>query len=110
MLVYIYIMDNEDRVLERKNIYLRHGQREVLERVHEKTGASQAELIRRAVDIVYSDDAYLGLTRLSRLSRDQRRAGLRASAGAWTARTETGEDFVERMRSGRLSRLHAREE
>ena len=108
--MYTYIMDEKDQVLERTNIYLRHGQREVLERIHKNTGASAAELIRRAVDLVYSDEADLGSVRIGRLSRDQRREGLKASAGAWAGRVETGEAFVERTRSGRLSRLHAREE
>lgn len=86
--------------LERTQIYLTKSELSVLDRVRKKTGATQSELVRRAID-----RAYLGR---DRLSREERLRLLDASAGAWAGRTETGAEYVERRRSGRLGRLHAR--
>ena len=88
-----------DDVLERTQVYLTRGERAALERVHKATGVTQSELIRRAIDTTYLGRG--GLTRAERLAR------LDASAGAWVGRRETGAEYVERLRSGRLARQHA---
>jgi hypothetical protein len=87
----------EDEPLERTQIYLTRTERSILERVHGETGTSQSELVRRAVDRAYLGREYL--------TREQRLARLDASAGAWEGRTETGADYVEGRRAGRLGRL-----
>lgn len=55
-----------------------------------ESGLSLSELVRRAVDRCYGGDRDLEHD----LSR------LRAGVGAWADRDETGEAYVERMRSG----------
>lgn len=87
--------------LERTQIYLTRAELSVLDRIKEDTGISQSELVRRAIDRVY-----LGAdTR----SREERLAIVDKAAGAWTGRRETGAEYVERIRSGRLGRLHKRQ-
>ncbi|MGH3765884.1 MAG: hypothetical protein ACRDTX_12170 [Pseudonocardiaceae bacterium] len=56
-----------------------------------ETGLSLSELMRRAVDRCYG--------RGRDLDQDLRR--LRAGHGAWADHDETGEEYVERIRSGR---------
>ncbi len=86
--------------LERTQIYLTRAELSVLDRIKEDTGVSQSELVRRAIDRVYlGQDAR---------SRDERLAIVDKAAGAWTGRSETGAEYVERMRSGRLARMHRR--
>ncbi len=91
--VYIHHME-----LKRTQVYLTGEELKALEREQLGTGADRSELIRRAVD-----REYLGRTRLS---RDARLRALRRAAGTWKERTETGADYAERLRSGRLDRLH----
>lgn len=84
--------------LARTQIYLTKRELSTLDRIEEETGVSRSELVRRAVDRLY-----LGP---EALSRDERIAIARRTAGAWKGRTETGAQYVERLRSGRLGRLH----
>jgi hypothetical protein len=84
--------------LERTQVYLTRSERSALARVHKKTGVTQSELVRRAIDRVYLGREHL--------TRDERLKIANAAAGAWTGRSETGAQYVERLRSGRLSRLH----
>lgn len=86
--------------LERTQVYLTRSERSVLERVHKETGVTLSELVRRAID-----RAYLGR---KHLTRDERLKIANAAAGAWTGRGETGAEYVERLRSGRLARLNTR--
>lgn len=95
-MVYTYTMDD----LERTQIYLTRSERNVLGRVQQESGVTQSELVRRAIDRVY-----LGR---DRLTRDERLRIARAAAGAWAERDETGAAYVQRVRSGRLARLHGR--
>ena len=95
-MVYTYTMGE----LRRTQIYLTQSQLDALERLKKETGANQSELVRRAVD-----RAYLG--RNSR-TREERLAILRSAAGTWAGRRETGADFVERLRSGRVARMRDR--
>lgn len=84
--------------LERTQIYLTRTELAALDRIAEETGANRSELVRRAVD-----RAYLAP---ESLSREERIAIVRRTAGAWKGRTKTGAEYVERLRSGRLARLH----
>jgi hypothetical protein len=94
-MVYTYTME-----LKRTQVYLTREELDALDRQQRETGTTQSELIRRAVD-----REYLGRTRASRADRLR---VIRAAAGAWKDREETGADYVERVRSGRLARLRAR--
>ena len=71
----------------------------MLERVHKETGVTLSELVRRAIDRTYAGREHL--------TRDERLKIANAAAGAWTRRKETGAEYVERLRSGRLSRIHS---
>jgi hypothetical protein len=84
--------------LVRTQIYLTETEVTALDRIEEETGVSRSELVRRALD-----RSYLGP---EALSREERVAIARRTAGAWKGRTETGAEYVERLRSGRLARLH----
>lgn len=80
-------------------MYLTTEELTALDRAQRETGADRSELIRRAVD-----REYVGRTRLS---KEHRVALVRRAAGAWKGRTETGAEYVERLRSSRLGRLRA---
>lgn len=95
-MVYTYTM----KELKRTQIYLTREQLSALERQQRGTGTNQSELVRRAID-----REYLGRVRLTKADRLRI---VRSAAGAWKGRTETGAEYVERIRSGRLARLHAR--
>jgi predicted DNA-binding protein len=85
-------------IVERTQIYLSREQSEALDREARRLGTTRSHLIREAIDQTY----------LAGPDRERIRAGLRRSAGAWAGRTETGEEYVERIRgTGRLSRLWA---
>jgi hypothetical protein len=86
--------------LKRTQVYLTGEQLSALDRQQRGTGTDRSELIRRAID-----REYLGRARLSKADRLNI---VRRAAGAWNGRTETGAQYVERLRSGRLGRLHAR--
>lgn len=87
-MVYIYIM-------RRAQIYLAEGHDEILERLAKSRGTTKSALIRDAIE-----NAYCKQSDSKRVSQ-----GLRSSAGAWKRR-ESGSSYVERMRDGRLHRLH----
>jgi hypothetical protein len=90
--MYTYIM-------RRTQIYLTDEEAGALKRVSKKTGASMSDLIRSAIDERYvRGDGPLSKADALRAIND--------SFGAWKDRTETGEEYVERLRSGRLARLH----
>lgn len=86
--------------LKRTQVYLTREELSALERQQRGTGTNQSALIRRAID-----REYLGRARLSKADRLR---AIHGAAGAWKGRTETGAAYVERLRSGRLARLHAR--
>ena len=84
-------------------IDLTDGDVEALRRASTTSGASVFHRIRSAIDQTSVDGN----------DRPSRAAALRMvndRFGAWNGRTETGEQDVERMRSGRLARLHRRRE
>lgn len=84
--------------MNRTQIYLSDEEEKALEREARATGRTKSRLIRDAIDHVYlgGRDAAEVLRALGR------------SAGAWRRR-ETGAAYVERLRSGRLARIHADE-
>lgn len=83
-------------IVERTQIYLSREQAAALDREARRRGQTRSHLIREAIDRVY----------LSEPSIDEMLAALEASAGAWKNRTETGEEYVDRIRSGdRLAEL-----
>lgn len=88
--MYIYIM-------ERTQIYLNAEEARALERLARRTGRTKSQLIREAID-----RTYLG----SHHDREHVIAALRRAAGSWRRRKETGAEYVERLRGGRLARLH----
>ena len=91
-MMYTYIM-------RRTQIYLTDEEAEALKRVSKKSGLSMSDLIRSAIDQTYvSGDG--------QPSKEEALRMINESFGAWQGRTETGEEYVERMRSGRLARLH----
>ena len=83
-------------IVERTQIYLSREQAAALDREARRRGQTRSHLIREAIDRVY----------LSEPSIEEVLAALEASAGAWSNRTESGEEYVERIRSGdRLAEL-----
>jgi len=88
--MYVYIM-------ERTQIYLTGEETRALDARAKESGRSKSQLIREAID-----EAYLTVKRDRKaLLRD-----IRAAAGAWKGRRESGAEYVDRLRPGRLSRLH----
>ncbi|HEX9270494.1 MAG TPA: ribbon-helix-helix protein, CopG family [Candidatus Limnocylindria bacterium] len=86
--------------LKRRQVYLTKEELSVLERQQRGTGMNRSELIRRAID-----HQYLGRARLGKADRLR---VIRTAAGAWSGRTETGAEYVERLRPGRLARVRTR--
>ena len=85
-------------IVRRTQIYLTVEESQALARERKKTGVSMSELIRGAIDEKFLNDRPLTTEEKLRI--------LDRSRGAWKGRTETGEQYVERIRSGRLARLH----
>ena len=88
--MYTYIM-------RRTQIYLTDAEAEALKHASKKSGLSMSDLIRTAVD-----EKFLP----GQMTTEERIRAIEESFGAWKGRTETGEAYVERIRSGRLGRLH----
>lgn len=83
-------------IVERTQIYLSREQATALDREARRRGTTRSHLIREAINETYVVDP----------DRQRVLAGLRASAGAWKDRTETGEAYVDRVRrTGRMQRL-----
>lgn len=81
----------------RTQIYLSDEEARALEREARATGRTKSRLIRDAIDRVY----------LGTRDTDEVLRSLERSAGAWRRR-ESGAAYVERLRSGRLARIHSR--
>lgn len=83
-------------IVERTQIYLTKREAAALKRAAKTTGRTRSQLIREAIEAQYmapaSEDALDVLNR---------------TAGLWSDRSETGEAYVERLRSGRLARIYA---
>ncbi len=87
--MYVYIM-------QRTQIYLTKRESEALARASRETGRTRSQLIREAVEATY----------LAETDEQDLLAVLSSTAGIWSDRAETGEESVERLRPGRLARLH----
>lgn len=88
--MYIYIM-------ERTQIYLSREQAAALDRDAKRTGTTRSHLIREAIEARYGTDR----------DADAVREALEATAGLWRDRSETGDAYVDRLRTGRrLQELH----
>jgi Ribbon-helix-helix protein, copG family len=71
----------------RTQIYLSLEEKAALDAASKQTGASRAELIRRAVRLLYGKP-----------TAADRSTALQTSAGAWAERNYTGADYVEAAR------------
>ena len=87
--MYVYIV-------ERTQIYLTKRETAALDQAAGETGRSRSDLIREAIEARYMTSSDLDATT----------AALDGTAGIWADRAESGEAYVERMRHGRLSKLH----
>ena len=86
-------------IMRRTQIYLTEEQGRLLQGRSRVTGHRISQLIRAAIDSAYA--------RGRQMTRAQRVAAARRTAGAWTDFPETGAAYVERIRGGgRLARLH----
>lgn len=89
IVMYIYIV-------ERTQIYLTKRESTALAKAARETGLTKSQLIRDAIEAKY-------LTTQNEELVD----ALKRTAGLWADRTETGEEYVERIRrGGRLERLY----
>ena len=88
--MYIYIV-------ERTQIYLSREQAAALDREAKRTGTTRSHLIREAIEARYGTGHDAGAVR----------EVLQATAGLWSDRSETGDAYVGRLRTGRrLEELH----
>jgi len=86
-------------IMRRTQIYLTDEQGQLLEARSRATGRTISELIRAAIEDVYTRRRTLGRAERVRLAR--------RTAGSWKDFPETGAEYVERLRgSRRLARLH----
>lgn len=90
--MYIYIMN-------RTQIYLTEEEEKVLSDRAKKTGRSKSDLIREAIDAKYLNKRGDLMAFLSVIEN---------TSGAWKRRRESGAEYVERLRYGRLRDLHNR--
>jgi len=81
-------------IVERTQIYLSSDQAATLDREAKRIGTTRSHLIREAIDARYGPE------------RDHERISeaLGATAGLWSDRTETGTEYVDRLRTGRRLR------
>lgn len=80
--------------MERTQIYLSEVEVELLKRESERTGASKAELIRRAIQAYYGPS-----------EPQDRGAALRRTAGSWKGRNFTGAAYTRALRGDLEKRL-----
>lgn len=79
-------------IMRRTQIYLSEEQGRLLQQRSTATGETVSQLIRAAIDDTYGNQR--------RANKADRVQIARRTAGAWRDRTETGAEFVERLRSG----------
>jgi predicted DNA-binding protein len=78
-------------IVERTQIYLSQEQAARLDREAKRTGTTRSHLIREAIEARHG--AAKDPKRIKRV--------LRTTAGVWRDRVETGEQYVESIRTGR---------
>ncbi len=81
-------------IVERTQIYLSREQAGALDREAKRRGTTRSHLIREAIEARYRPTP----------SRAEILEVLHETAGVWKDRTETGEEYVERLRTGRRLR------
>jgi hypothetical protein len=81
-------------IVERTQIYLSKEQATALDREARRRGTTRSHLIREAIEERYR----------SGRPRDDVLEVLKETAGIWKRRRGTGEEYVDRMRSGRRLR------
>lgn len=81
-------------IVERTQIYLSREQSAALDREAKRTGTTRSHLIREAIEARFGSDP----------DAERVREALRATAGLWRDRAETGVAYVERIRTGRRLR------
>jgi Arc/MetJ-type ribon-helix-helix transcriptional regulator len=86
--MYTYIM-------ERTQIYLTARESAALDAAARRTGHTRSHLIREAIEAVYLRDADIA----------ERLAVLEATAGIWKDRTESTDEIIAGLRTGRIARL-----
>jgi len=87
--MYLYIM-------QRTQIYLTKREAAALAKAAGETGRTRSQLIREAIEARY----------LAPTEQREILAALEATAGIWSDRAESGKATVERLRPGRLARIH----
>ena len=88
--------------MRRTQIYLTDEQGALLDSRSKASGRTISELIREAIDTVYS--------RRRSMTQAQKVRVAQRTAGAWANAQETGAEYVERIRgSRRLSAAHERD-
>lgn len=80
----------------RTQIYLSEEEKAALDAAAKRTGASRAELIRRAVRLQYGKP-----------TANDRTAAVHTSAGAWAERNYTGAEYVEAARGDANAKVSA---
>ena len=84
-------------IVERTQIYLSPAQASALDREAKRTGVTRSHLIREAIEERYGLAA----------DRERLRSALRETAGLWRDRKESGEAYIDRIRTGqRLRELY----
>lgn len=81
-------------IVERTQIYLSKAQATALDREARRRGTTRSHLIREVIEERYGAD----------LDLDHVKRVLKATAGLWSDRKETGEEYVEKIRTGRKLR------
>ena len=76
-------------IVERTQIYLSQQQAAALDREARRRGQTRSHLIREAIDRAYEAD----------IRRESFLEALESAGGAWSGRTETGEQYVQRIRA-----------
>lgn len=84
-------------IMERTQIYLTRRESTALARLAKETGRTRSQLIREAITAQY----------LAGSDADALAEALAETSGIWADRTETGEEYIDRIRTGRrLERLY----
>jgi predicted DNA-binding protein len=86
-------------IVERTQIYLTARESAALDAAARRTGHTRSHLIREAIEAAYLRDTDI----------DERLAVIEATAGSWRDRTESTDEIMARLRTGRIARLRVEE-
>ena len=87
-------------IVERTQIYLSKAQAAALDREASRRGTTRSHLIREAIEARYGSDDEDEFERAERV--------VRQTFGLWSDRTETGAEYVDRIRAVGAARLQER--